>query len=189
MDRARTTDRSAIISRAWPGHWYHHPVHSSSPSFFPFEQAFRSILPCNHPIGMVGAWISSYCLNTEGFPKILYATLQKLGVKDRPEYEGREYEKYGTERCEVTIYIVKSEEFPDITEAWNVTTTGFRFIDTYQVVAHKALQHLCQIYEEPIARTPMRFFPPLEKNQRAWRLAWRLCKGGMRKKIVLPWCT
>ena len=66
---------------------------------------------------MVGAWVSSYCLNTEGFPKILYATLQKLGVKDRPEYEGREYEKHGTEWREVTIYIGKSEEFPDITKA------------------------------------------------------------------------
>ena len=66
---------------------------------------------------MAGAWVSSYCLNTDGFPKILYATLQKLGVKDRPEYEGHEYEKHGTERCGVTIYIGKSEEFPGITEA------------------------------------------------------------------------
>ena len=92
---------------------------------------------------MAGAWVSSYCLNTEGFPKILYATLQKLKVKDRLEYEGREYEKHGTERCEVTVYIEKSEEFPDITKAWNVTATGFRFVDTYQVVAHKALRYLC----------------------------------------------
>ena len=66
---------------------------------------------------MAGARVSSSCLNTEGFPKILYATLQKLRVKDRPKYEGCEYEKHGTERCEVTIYIGKSEEFPNITEA------------------------------------------------------------------------
>jgi len=92
---------------------------------------------------MAGAWVSSYCLNTEGFPKILYATLQKLRVKDHPEYEGREYKKYGTERCEVTIYIRKSEEFPDITKAWNVTATGFCFVDTYQAVAHRTLRYLC----------------------------------------------
>ena len=73
---------------------------------------------------MVGSWVSSYCLNVEGFPRILHATLQKLGVKDRPEYESHEYEKHGTERCEVTIYIGKSEEFPDITEAWSVTEPG-----------------------------------------------------------------
>ena len=48
---------------------------------------------------------------------MLYATLQKLRIKVRPKYEGHEYEKLGTERCEVTVYIGKSEEFPDITEA------------------------------------------------------------------------
>ena len=88
---------------------------------------------------MAGAWISSYYLNTEGFPKILYATLQKLGVKDRPEYEGHGYEQHGIEWCEVTIYIGKSEEYPDVIEAWNVITTGFCFVNTYQVVARKAL--------------------------------------------------
>jgi hypothetical protein len=46
---------------------------------------------------MAGVWVSNYCLNTEGFPKIMYVTLQKLGVKDRPEYEGREYVQLGTE--------------------------------------------------------------------------------------------
>jgi hypothetical protein len=66
---------------------------------------------------MVGAWVSSYYLNTEGFPKILYATLQKLGVEDRPEYEGCEYMKHGTERCKVTVYIGKSEEFSNVTKA------------------------------------------------------------------------
>ena len=84
---------------------------------------------------MAGAWVSSYCLNVEGFPRILHATLQKLRVKDHPEYEGREYEEHGTEQCEVTVYIGKSEEFPDITQAKNMTTTRFCFIDTYQVVA------------------------------------------------------
>ena len=114
---------------------------------------------------MAGAWDSSYCLNVEGFPRILHATLQKLRVKYRPEYEGREYQKHGTDRCEVTIYIGKSQEFPDITEAWCVTATGFSFTDTYQVVACKALRYLYQIYEEPIAHTPMRFFPSLDKNR------------------------
>jgi hypothetical protein len=66
---------------------------------------------------MAGVWVSSYCLNTEGFPKILYATLQKLGVRERLEYEGREYMKHDMERCKVTVYIGKSEEFPDVTEA------------------------------------------------------------------------
>ena len=93
-------------------------------------------------------------------------------VKDRPEYEGCEYKKHATERCEVIVYIGKSEEFPDIIEAWYVIATRFRFVDTYQVVARKALWYLCQIYEEPIARTPIRFFPPLEKDRWVKALVW-----------------
>ena len=103
---------------------------------------------------MAGAWVSSYCLNIEGFPRILHATLQKLGVKDCPDYEGCEFEKQGTERCEVTIYIGKSEEFPNLTEAWSMTATGFSFTNTYQVVSRKALRYVFQIYEEPIAIPP-----------------------------------
>ena len=82
--------------------------------------------------------------------------------------------KHDIKRCEVTIYIGKSEEFLGITKAWNMTTTEFRFVDTYQVVA---LRYLCQIYEESIARTPMRFFPPLEKNRRAWRARMEALQG------------
>jgi len=107
----------------------------------------------------------------------MYVTLQKLRVKDCPRYEGREYEEHGTERCEVTVYIEKSEEFSDLTEAWSMTATGFRFVDTYQVVARKALRYLCQIYEEPIARTPMWFFPPLDRNRRAWRARMEALQG------------
>ena len=58
-----------------------------------------------------------------------------------------------------------------------MTTSGFSFLDIYQVVARKALRYLCQIYEEPIARTPMRFFPPLEKNRRAWRAHMEALQG------------
>ena len=58
-----------------------------------------------------------------------------------------------------------------------MTATGFCFIDTYQVVARKALHYLCQIYEEPIAHTPMRFFPLLEKNQQACRARMEALQG------------
>ena len=58
-----------------------------------------------------------------------------------------------------------------------MTATGFRFVDTYQVVAHKALRYLCQIYEEPIACTPMWFFPSLDKNRWAWKARMEALQG------------
>jgi hypothetical protein len=58
-----------------------------------------------------------------------------------------------------------------------VTTTGFRFGNTYQVAARKALRHLCQIYEGPIARTPMWFFPPWDKNRWVWKARMEALQG------------
>ena len=58
-----------------------------------------------------------------------------------------------------------------------MTVTKFSFTDTYQVVARKALQYFCQIYEEPIARTPMWFFPPLDKNRRTWKARMEALQG------------
>jgi hypothetical protein len=79
----------------------------------------------------------------EGFPKLLYATMQRLRIRDHPEYEGKEYEEHGNEWCEVTIYVGKSEDYPNVAEAWNMTTTGLWFADTYQAIARKALGYPC----------------------------------------------
>ena len=121
-------------------------------------------------------WITSYCVNKEGFPNLLYTTMVRLGILEHPEYIGREYEECGTERCEVTIYIGANKDFPDI-KPGAVTTTGFRFEDTAQAVARKALRYLCQIYEKPICRTPMRFFPPLVRNRPVWKARMRTLEG------------
>ena len=86
-----------------------------------------------------GVWISSYCLHTKGFPKLLYATMQRLGIQEHLEYVGQEYDEHGTKRYEVTVYITKSEDFPDIADAWSTTATRFCFTHTYQAVARKAL--------------------------------------------------
>jgi hypothetical protein len=63
-----------------------------------------------------------------------------------------------------------------------VTAIGFRFGDTYQVAARKALRHLCQIYEGPIARTSMRFFPPWDKNRRVWKARMEALQGSRRAR-------
>jgi hypothetical protein len=56
---------------------------------------------------------------------------------------------------------------------WSVTAAGHKFKDTYQVVARKALRALCQIYEEEVADTPLRFFPPFQRDRPAWMARMR----------------
>src|SRR5688572_837107 len=121
-------------------------------------------------------WVNSHCLEEPSFPKLLFACMDRLGIYERPEYTSREYEDRGTPRCEMIIYIGRSSRYPDI-QPWNVTATGFRHKDTYQVAARKALRFLCQIYERHIGRTPMRFYPPVKKNRPVWLARVRTLEG------------
>jgi hypothetical protein len=102
-----------------------------------------------------------FCQNEDGFPKLLRACTVRLGIRSQPEYDGHEYVEHGTEKCVVTVYIGSSLHHVE----WSVTATGHRFKDTCQVVARKALRALCQIYEEEVADTPLRFFPPFQRDR------------------------
>jgi hypothetical protein len=107
---------------------------------------------------------TSFCQNEDGFPKLLRACTVRLGIRSQPEYDGREFVEHGIEKCVVTVYIGSSPHHME----WSVTTAGHRFKDTCQVVAHKALRTLCQIYEEEVADTPLRFFPPFQRDRSVW---------------------
>ena len=112
---------------------------------------------------------TSFCQNEDGFPKLLRACTVRLGIRSQPEYDGREFVEHGTEKYVVTVYIGSSPHHVE----WSVTAAGHRFKDTYQVVARKALRALCQIYEEEVADTPLRFFPPFQRNRPVWMTRMR----------------
>jgi hypothetical protein len=44
--------------------------------------------------------ITTYCVNEDGFPKVLYAATVRLGIPEHPEYVSREFTEHGTESCE-----------------------------------------------------------------------------------------
>ncbi|XP_039778425.1 uncharacterized protein LOC120645740, partial [Panicum virgatum] len=60
---------------------------------------------------MADDWTTTYCINEDGFPKVLYAATVRLGIPERPEYIGREFMEHGTESCEVTIQIGASDKY------------------------------------------------------------------------------
>jgi hypothetical protein len=73
----------------------------------------------------------------------------------------------------VTVYIGSSLHHVE----WSVTTVGHRFKDTCQVIARKALRALCQIYEEEVADTPLRFFPPFQRDSSVWMARMHALEG------------
>jgi hypothetical protein len=104
---------------------------------------------------------------------LLKACTVRLGIRSQPEYDGREFVEHGTEKCVVTVYIGSSPHHVE----WSVTATGHRFKDTCQVIARKALRTLCQLYEEEVADTPLRFFPPFQRNRPAWMARMHALEG------------
>jgi hypothetical protein len=104
-------------------------------------------------------WTQGDCQAAPGFPSLLIDTLEGLGVTERPRYYSREYEHHGTLRCRVILVIARSNRHPDI-QPWRATATGFRHQDTYPLAIRKALRYLCRIFEEHLAPTPAKFFPP-----------------------------
>ena len=116
---------------------------------------------------------TSLCQNEDGFPKLLRACTVRLGIRSQPEYDGREFVEHGTEKCVVTVYIGSSPHHVE----WSVTAPGHRFRDTYQVVARKALRTLCQMYEEEVADTSLRFFPPFQRDRPVWMDGQDECIG------------
>jgi hypothetical protein len=116
---------------------------------------------------------TNFCQNEDGFPKLLRACTVRLGIRSQPEYDGREFVEHGTEKCVVTVYIGSSPHHVE----WSVTTAGHRFKDTCQIVARKALRALCQIYEEEVADTPLRFFLPFQRDRPVWMARMRALEG------------
>jgi hypothetical protein len=116
---------------------------------------------------------TSFCQNKDGFTKLLRACTVRLRIKSQPEYDGREFVEHGTEKCGVTVYIGSSPHHVE----WSVTAAVHRFKDTCQVVARKALRAMCQIYEEEVADTPLRFFPPFQRDRLVWMARMRALEG------------
>jgi hypothetical protein len=116
---------------------------------------------------------TSFCQNEDGFPKLLRACTVRLGIRSQPEYDGREFIEHGTEKCVMIVYVGSSPHHVE----WSVTAAGHRFKDTYQVVARKALRALCQIYEEEVADTSIRFFPPFQRDRQVWMARMRALEG------------
>jgi outer membrane murein-binding lipoprotein Lpp len=120
---------------------------------------------------------TSYCSEVEGFPHILRSCALRMGIRKKPEYVWKEYLENGMEKCSMAVYLGESRNYPNH-PSFQVTFTGYRFPDTCQNVARKALRQLCQSYSRVIFETPHRYFPPSNKNTPAWRKRLQALSGG-----------
>jgi outer membrane murein-binding lipoprotein Lpp len=119
---------------------------------------------------------TSYYSEVEGFPHLLRSCALRMGIRKKPEYVWKEYLEYGMEKCSMAVYLGESQNYPNH-PPFQVTFTGYRFPDTCQNVARKALRPLCESYSGVIIETPLRYFPPSNKNTPAWRKRLQALSG------------
>ena len=91
-------------------------------------------------------WSGGIYYAEPGLPKLLLLSLECVGVVDPLEYVYREYDSRGTLRCDMMIFVGKSTCYPHV-DPWFISTTGFRFPNTYRKAARKALRRLHVIYK------------------------------------------
>jgi outer membrane murein-binding lipoprotein Lpp len=120
--------------------------------------------------------MTSYCSEVEGFPHLLRSCVLRMGIRKKPEYVWKEYLENGMEKCSMAVYLGESRNYPNH-PSFQVTFTGYRFPDTCQNVARKALRQLCQNYSRVIFESPLRYFPPSNKNTPTWRKRLQALSG------------
>jgi hypothetical protein len=127
---------------------------------------------------MEGSWVirTSYCSEEEGFPHLLRSCALRMGIRKKPEYVWKEYRENGVEKCYTVVYLEESQSYPNH-PPFQVTFIGHRFPDTCQSVARKALRQLCQNYSREVFETPLRYFPPSNKNTPTWRKRLQALSG------------
>ena len=80
-----------------------------------------------------------------------------LQIQGYPEREGRKWR--------VILYIRDSTAFV----GWKTIVVSHKFLDACRVAAHDAIKKICSTYHGMVQRSPMRFFPPMNKIAPAWR--------------------
>ena len=92
--------------------------------------------------------LAGICHVEPSLPKLLILSQERIGVVDPPEYVYQEYDSKGTLRCDLMIFVERSTRYPNV-DPWFISTTSFRFPDTYRKAARKALRRLRAIYKHP----------------------------------------
>jgi hypothetical protein len=99
-----------------------------------------------------------------------------MGIHKKLEYVWKEYRENGIKKCSMAVYLGESQSYLNH-PPFQITAIGHRFPDTCQNAAQKALRQLCQNYNKEASETPLRYYPPNNKNNHVWRKRLQTLSG------------
>jgi hypothetical protein len=113
-------------------------------------------------------------LHWEGFPHLLWESLQMFGNTEPPPYDGIEYDEEGVPR-----YRVKMTTPPHPTlSLWQpieVNVVGHRLADTFEAAAMEAIHIFCDQHPEEVAGHPIGLFPAMDSRDPEWTFRVTYC--------------
>jgi hypothetical protein len=106
-------------------------------------------------------------LHWEGFPRLLWESLQIFGYDAPPLYDGYEYVEAGVPRCRVKMTI---PQHPSryLWQPVTICTVGHRLVDTFESTALEAIHIFCDKHPEEVAAYPIGLFPATDPRDSEW---------------------
>jgi hypothetical protein len=106
-------------------------------------------------------------LHWEGFPRLLWESLQIFGYDAPPLYDGYEFVEAGVPRCRVKMTI---PQHPSryLWQPVTICTAGHRLVDTFESAALEAIHIFCDKHPEEVAAYPIGLFPATDPRDSEW---------------------
>jgi hypothetical protein len=113
-------------------------------------------------------------LHWEGFPHLLWESLQMFGYTEPPPYDGIEYDEEDVPRCRVKMTIPPHPTL-SLWQPIEVNVVGHRLADTFKVAAMEAIRVFCDLHPEEVAGHPISLFPAMDPHDPEWTFRVTYC--------------
>jgi hypothetical protein len=106
-------------------------------------------------------------LHWEGFPYLLWESLQLFCYTEPPQYDGVEYGEEGVPQCRVKMTIPQ-HPFCSLWQPIEINMVGYRLVDTIEAAALEAIHIFCDQHPEEVAGYPIGLFPAADSRNPEW---------------------
>ena len=113
-------------------------------------------------------------LHWEGFPRLLWESLQLFCYTEPPQYECFTYIAEGVARCTVKMTIPQ-HPFRAHWQLIEVEAFGYRFANTIDAAALQAISIFCKQHPNEVAEYPIGLFPTADYHDPKWSFRVEQC--------------
>jgi hypothetical protein len=108
-------------------------------------------------------------LHWEGFPHLLWESLQSFLYTEPPQYDAVEFVEDGIHRAHVRM-IIPPHSFRSQWPPIEVNVIGYRIVDTVEAVALEAIYRFCIQHPKEVAGKPIGLFSTTNPDEPKWNL-------------------